>query len=86
MNLQRTRYQQGSLTIERRSKSSPVWVYRWWEKDQSGRLSRRKQIVGQKSIDGTCNRGLAVGFVAFIRYYLSIARCGHKLLVQISML
>ena len=49
MNLQRARYQQGSLTIERRSKSSPVWVYRWWEKDQSGRLSRRKQIVGQKS-------------------------------------
>jgi integrase len=49
MNLQRTRYQQGSLTIERRSKSSPVWVYRWGEKDQSGRLCRRKQIIGLKS-------------------------------------
>jgi hypothetical protein len=41
MNLKRERYQQGSLTIERRSNGPDVCVYRW---RQSGR--RRKQILG----------------------------------------
>lgn len=41
MNLKRERYQQGSLTIERRRNGPDVWVYRW---RQSGR--RRKQILG----------------------------------------
>ncbi|MBS1801243.1 MAG: tyrosine-type recombinase/integrase [Acidobacteria bacterium] len=49
MNLQRARYQQGYLTTERRSKGSPVWIYRWREKDHRGHFSRRKQIVGSKS-------------------------------------
>ena len=49
MNLQRARYQHGSLTIEGRTNGSPVWVYRWREKDRNGRFARRKQIVGPKS-------------------------------------
>lgn len=49
MNHTRARYQQGSLTIEKRKSSSPVWVYRWWEVGPGGRHTRRKQIVGTKS-------------------------------------
>jgi integrase len=41
MNYKRERYQQGSLTIERRSSGPDVWVYRW---RQSG--VRRKQLLG----------------------------------------
>jgi integrase len=41
MNYKRERYQQGSLTIERRSNGPDVWVYRW---RQSG--VRRKQLLG----------------------------------------
>jgi integrase len=48
MNLQRTRYQQGSLTIERRRNGSPVWVYRWREPGPDGKLVRRKHVVGTK--------------------------------------
>jgi len=48
MNLTRERYQQGSLTIERRNKGKTVWVYRWRETDASGRMTHRKQIVGTK--------------------------------------
>src|SRR5262249_1607265 len=29
----RTRYQEGSLTSEKRKRGPAVWVYRWWEKD-----------------------------------------------------
>jgi integrase len=49
MNLRRTRYQQGSLTIERRKSGSVLWVYRWRETGQNGKPTRRKQIVGSKS-------------------------------------
>jgi integrase len=49
MNLRRTRYQQGSLTIERRKSGSSLWVYRWRETGQNGQATRRKQIVGLKS-------------------------------------
>ena len=41
MNFKRERYQQGSLTIERRSNGPDLWVYRW---RQAG--VRRKQILG----------------------------------------
>lgn len=41
MNLKRTRYQQGSLTIEKRKNGPGVWVYRWRE----GSV-KRKQILG----------------------------------------
>jgi len=44
--LRRARYQQGSLRLERRKKGSAVWVYRWWEKDISGKPVRRKLQVG----------------------------------------
>ena len=47
-NLTRTRYQQGSLTIERRKNGAAVWAYRWRETGPDGQHSRRKQIVGTK--------------------------------------
>jgi integrase len=48
MNLRRTRYQQGSLTIETRKNGDKVWVYRWRESHASGQTLRRKQIVGSR--------------------------------------
>jgi len=48
MNLKRTRYQQGSLTIERR-KTGAVWVYRWRETRPDGTAIRRKQMIGTKA-------------------------------------
>jgi integrase len=44
----RTRYQQGSLTIEQRKNGPPVWVYRWRESCTDGTRVKRKQIVGTK--------------------------------------
>jgi len=49
MNLKRKRYQQGSLTIEKRKNGSDVYVYRWREMSANGQPTRRKQIVGLKS-------------------------------------
>lgn len=49
MKFTRTRYQQGSLTIEKRKTVGEVWVYRWREAGPNGRMTRRKQIVGTKS-------------------------------------
>ena len=48
MNLKRTRYQQGSLIIERRKNGPPVWVYRWRENGPGGLRIKRKQILGTK--------------------------------------
>ena len=42
----RTRYQQGSLHLEKRKRGPAVWVYRWWEKDIKGKSVRRKFQVG----------------------------------------
>jgi integrase len=61
--LRRERYQQGSLTIERRNKGSNVWVYRWREQLGNGESVPRKRIIGtineyrtksaaQKAVDG----------------------------------
>ena len=47
MNHSRTRYQLGSLTIEKR-KTGAVWVYRWREVSSNGTTIRRKQMVGTK--------------------------------------
>jgi integrase len=44
----RTRYQAGSLTIERRKSGPSVWIYRWREEEAPGKFTRRKQIVGTK--------------------------------------
>jgi integrase len=49
MDLKRTRYQHGSLTIEKRKAGSAVWVYRWRETDAHCRRSRRKVFVGTKA-------------------------------------
>jgi integrase len=46
MDLKRTRYQHGSLTIERRKNGTAVWAYRWRETRTNGTAIRRKQIVG----------------------------------------
>jgi integrase len=48
MDLKRTRYQQGSLTIERRKNGPPVWVYRWRENYPGGKRVKRKRILGNK--------------------------------------
>jgi integrase len=48
MKFTRTRYQQGSLTIEKRKTVGEVWVYRWREAGPNGRITRRKQIIGTK--------------------------------------
>ena len=49
MNTNRTRYQNGSLTTERRKGGAAVWVYRWREEDSQGRFTRRKRIIGSKA-------------------------------------
>jgi integrase len=48
MDFKRTRYQQGSLTIEKRKTGPPVWIYRWRENCPNGIRIKRKQIVGTK--------------------------------------
>src|ERR1700761_5711151 len=49
MNKKSTRYQNGSLTIERRKTGHAVWVYRWREEDAKGDYTRRKRIIGTKT-------------------------------------
>jgi integrase len=49
MKLNRTRYQQGSLTTEKRSSGQKVWVYRWRETKQGEQTVHRKRIVGTKA-------------------------------------
>ncbi|CAN5582122.1 hypothetical protein BH10ACI4_BH10ACI4_08550 [soil metagenome] len=47
-NLKRTRYQQGSLSIEKRKSGPDLYVYRWREVGANGLPTRRKQIIGSK--------------------------------------
>lgn len=42
----RTRYQEGSLSLEPRKRGPAVWVYRWWEKNTEGKPVRRKAQLG----------------------------------------
>jgi integrase len=42
----RERYQLGSLTIEKRSNGSDVWVYRWREQTGNGKITQRKVVLG----------------------------------------
>jgi integrase len=46
MKHKRTRYQQGSLTIEERKNGPAVWVYRWRQQTTKGEWVRRKQTLG----------------------------------------
>lgn len=63
MNLQRVRYQHGSLTIESRSNGPSMWVYRWRETHADGERVKRKRVIGtveqyktktaaQRAVDG----------------------------------
>src|SRR5215831_12405642 len=42
----RTRYQEGSLSLEPRKRGPAVWVYRWWQKSTEGKPVRRKAQLG----------------------------------------
>ena len=42
----RTRYQYGSVEIDKRATGPDVWLYRWWETAADGRRSRRGITVG----------------------------------------
>lgn len=46
LTLRRNRYQNGCLTIEKRSSGPNVWVYRWRESVGNGRKVQRKRIIG----------------------------------------
>lgn len=48
MKHKRQRYQQGSLTTEKRKKGQALWVYRWRQTGASGRKIHRKRIIGTK--------------------------------------
>jgi hypothetical protein len=48
MNLKRTRYQQGSLRLEKRKTGHDVWAYRWREIGSNGQTIRHKKVVGTK--------------------------------------
>lgn len=61
--LRRERYQNGSLTMEKRRNGPSVWVYRWREAYANGERVKRKRIIGsvdkyknkfavQKAVDG----------------------------------
>jgi integrase len=42
----RTRYQYGSVEIDKRVTGPDVWIYRWWEPTANGRRKRRGLTVG----------------------------------------
>jgi hypothetical protein len=42
----RTRYQYGSVEINKRVTGPDVWLYRWWEPTSDGRRTRRGFTVG----------------------------------------
>jgi integrase len=42
----RTRYQYGSVEIDKRVTGPDVWIYRWWEPTANGRKKRRGLTVG----------------------------------------
>lgn len=46
LTLRRDRYQQGSLTREKRSSGPDVWVYRWREQLSGRQTVQRKRIIG----------------------------------------
>jgi integrase len=43
---ERTRYQYGSVEIDKRVTGPDVWIYRWWEPTANGRKKRRGLTVG----------------------------------------
>jgi integrase len=47
--LKRTKYQEGTLILEKRQKGSDVWVYRYYGVDTIGRPTRPKVRVGTKA-------------------------------------
>jgi integrase len=47
MTHKRERYQNGSLTIERRNNGKHVWAFRWRE-EAAGEIVRRKRIIGSR--------------------------------------
>lgn len=65
MNLKRNRYQNGSLTIEKRRTGPSVWVYRWRARKAHGGEVRRKIVLGTKATLPTktaaLNRVVALG-------------------------
>lgn len=46
ITLRRERYQQGSLTTEKRSSGPDVWVFRWREQLDNRETVKRKRIIG----------------------------------------
>lgn len=42
------RYQNGSLTIEKRNAGPPVWVFRWREPTSQGSINR-KRVIGSRT-------------------------------------
>jgi integrase len=42
----RTRYQHGSLQLDKRSNGPDVWIYRWREYGPEGKVNRRGEMVG----------------------------------------
>jgi integrase len=42
----RTRYQHGSLQLDKRSNGPDVWVFRWREYLQEGKMQRRGEMIG----------------------------------------
>ena len=48
MRHKRTRYQQGSLTIEKRKTGPDVWAYSWRESGPNNTRVQRKRIIGTK--------------------------------------
>ena len=42
----RTRYQHGSLQLDKRTNGPDVWVYRWREYGAAGKVNRRGEMVG----------------------------------------
>ncbi len=48
-SLKRTRFQQGSIAIEKRKTGQDVWVYRWRETGSGGQRIKRKKVIGTKA-------------------------------------
>ena len=42
----RTRYQHGSLQLDKRTNGPDVWIYRWREYPPNGNMQRRGEMIG----------------------------------------
>jgi len=79
MNLKRTRYQQGSIRLEKRKTGQDVWAYRWRELGPNGQSVRH--MVGHSGKIPPTVRAVEVIDQELGRVYKAVKQRGGALLV-----